>query len=131
MKVDPIVTIEEGKTLPKFKILGKISMAPNTKTGLLFVLPALSVVAFVLVIPVGQAFVYSLTPGFDDPPGWFTFNHYLNLWEDATFLESLYNTSLFTVVTIPAELIIGLTIAVMLKKKFRFRGLVRVAILFP
>ena len=131
MKVDPIVTIEKGKTLPKFKILGKISMAPNTKTGLLFVLPALSVVAFVLVIPVGQAFVYSLTPGFDDPPGWFTFNHYLNLWEDVTFLESLYNTSLFTVVTIPAELIIGLTIAVMLNKKFRFRGLVRVAILFP
>ncbi|HAT21571.1 MAG TPA: ABC transporter permease, partial [Dehalococcoidia bacterium] len=80
---------------------------------------------------VGQAFVYSLTPGFDDPPGWFTFNHYLNLWEDVTFLESLYNTSLFTVVTIPAELIIGLTIAVMLNKKFRFRGLVRVAILFP
>ena len=131
MKVEPIVTIEKGKKLPKLKILGKISMAPNTKTGLLFVLPALLVVAFVLVIPVGKAFVYSLTPGFDDPPGWFTFNHYLNLWEDVTFLESLYNTSLFTVVTIPAELIIGLTIAVMLNKKFRFRGLVRVAILFP
>ena len=38
---------------------------------------------------------------------------------------------IFTFFTIPAELIFGLVIAVLLNKEFKFRGIVRVAILFP
>ena len=102
----------------------------NTRIGYLFVLPSLLVVIFVLVYPVIQAFLYSLKPEYSENSEW-SFENYANLISDDRFVESFNNTLIFTFFTIPAELIFGLVIAVLLNKEFKFRGIVRVAILFP
>jgi len=102
----------------------------TTRIGYLFVLPSLLVVIFVLVYPVIQAFLYSLKPEYSENSEW-SFENYANLISDDRFVESFNNTLIFTFFTIPAELIFGLIIAVLLNKEFKFRGIVRVAILFP
>lgn len=102
----------------------------NTRIGYLFVLPSLLVVIFVLVYPVIQAFLYSLKPEYSENSEW-SFENYANLISDDRFVESFNNTLIFTFFTIPAELIFGLVIAILLNKEFKFRGIVRVAILFP
>ncbi|MDG2197169.1 MAG: sugar ABC transporter permease [SAR324 cluster bacterium] len=110
--------------------LDYIKLHRNTRIGYLFVLPSLLVVIFVLVYPVIQAFLYSLKPEYSENSEW-SFENYANLISDDRFVESFNNTLIFTFFTIPAELIFGLVIAVLLNKEFKFRGIVRVAILFP
>ena len=110
--------------------LDYIKLHRNTQIGYLFVIPSLLVVTFVLVYPVIQAFLYSLTPEYSEDSEW-SLENYFNLLDDDRFIESFNNTLIFTFCTIPAELLIGLVIAVLLNKEFKFRGIVRVAILFP
>lgn len=110
--------------------LDYIKLHRNTRIGYLFVIPSLLVVIFVLVYPVIQAFLYSLTPEYSEENNW-SLENYFNLLDDGRFVESFNNTLIFTFFTIPAELLIGLFIAVLLNKEFKFRGIVRVAILFP
>ena len=110
--------------------LDYIKLHRNTRIGYLFVIPSLLVVIFVLVYPVIQAFLYSLTPEYSEENNW-ALENYFDLLDDNRFIESLNNTLIFTFFTIPAELLIGLLIAVLLNKEFKFRGIVRVAILFP
>ena len=110
--------------------LDYIKLHRNTQIGYLFVLPSLLVIIFVLVYPVIQAFLYSLKPEYSENNEW-SFENYTNLISDDRFVESFNNTLIFTFFTIPAELFFGLVIAVLLNKEFKFRGIVRVAILFP
>ena len=110
--------------------LDYIKLHRNTQIGYLFVLPSLLVIIFVLVYPVIQAFLYSLKPEYSENNEW-SFENYTNLISDDRFVESFNNTLIFTFFTIPAELFFGLVIAVLLKKEIKFRGIVRVAILFP
>ncbi|MHA1214870.1 MAG: carbohydrate ABC transporter permease [Candidatus Hodarchaeales archaeon] len=63
-----------------------------------------------------------------------TFIHirnYLGLLSDQKFIKYYINTIIFTVVTVTFELFLGLIIALLLNRKFRFRGIVRAAILVP
>jgi len=53
------------------------------------------------------------------------------LWHDARFWSSLGTTLYFTVVAVSAELVLGLTFAVLLHASFRGRGLMRAAVLVP
>ena len=97
--------------------LDYIKLHRNTRIGYLFVIPSLLVVIFVLVYPVIQAFLYSLTPEYSEENNW-SLENYFNLLDDNRFIESFNNTLIFTFFTIPAELLIGLFIAVLLNKEF-------------
>lgn len=50
---------------------------------------------------------------------------------DVTFLESIYNTLFFTVISVSLELFLGLFIAMVVNSKFPGRGLMRTAMLIP
>jgi trehalose/maltose transport system permease protein len=50
---------------------------------------------------------------------------------DVTFLESIYNTLFFTVISVSLELMLGLFIAMVVNSKFPGRGLMRTAMLIP
>ena len=95
--------------------LDYIKLHRNTRIGYLFVIPSLLVVIFVLVYPVVQAFLYSLTPEYSEENNW-SLENYFNLLDDNRFIESFNNTLIFTFFTIPAELLIGISIAVLLNK---------------
>ena len=102
--------------------------------GWWMVIPAAMVVAGVLLAPTLYTLLLSLLtyePSAGETFAWAGVAHYLRLASDEEFWESLVNTLVFTLVTVPNELLIGLALAVMLNQAFRGRGLVRLAVLFP
>jgi multiple sugar transport system permease protein len=108
------------------------SLDRSRKTGWILVIPALFVVAFVLVYPVVQTIFLSF--GETELSGSATFvglKNFQRLMKTPRFWTALTNTLVFTAVTVPIELVIGLGLAVMLNKAFYGRGIVRLAVLFP
>lgn len=102
--------------------------------GWWMVIPAAIVVAGVLLAPTLYTLLLSLLtyePSAGETSAWAGVAHYIRLVSDEEFWESLVNTLVFTLVTVPSELLIGLALAVMLNQAFRGRGLVRLAVLFP
>jgi len=62
---------------------------------------------------------------------WVGLANYREIFQDARFTEALFNTALFTVVSVSIELVLGLCIALGLNQAFRGRGVVRTAVLLP
>ena len=102
------------------------------KIGWLLVIPALFVVMFVLVYPVVQTVFLSMTEtGLTGESTWVGFKNFQRTVVTARFWVAVENTLLFTAVTVPIELILGLGLAVLLNKAFYGRGIVRLSVLFP
>ena len=59
------------------------------------------------------------------------FKHYASLLNDDRFWNSLKVTFIFTLITIPVELILGVSLAVLMNEGFRGKGFARLAVLFP
>jgi multiple sugar transport system permease protein len=98
-----------------------------------FVVPALVLLAFITVYPA----VYVLYLSFQrkllifDISKFIGFGNYLFLLQDDRFWNALKNTSYFTAVSVGLELILGLSIALLLNRRFRFKGIVRAVVLIP
>lgn len=109
-------------------------MKQANRSGLYFLVPALLIIAFVLLFPIIQTVVLSLGR---NSTSIFTgyqfagFANYERLLNTPRFLESLKNTIFFTAVTVPVELVIGIGLAMILNRSFRGKGIVRMAVLFP
>ena len=103
-------------------------------TGWFILLPALIILSLVFVYPILRAFWLS----------WFTenlatqlqpvftgFGNYQRMIGDGRFWQSLWNTSVFTAISVTLELIFGLCIALVLNKSFFGRGVVRTIAIIP
>lgn len=108
--------------------------AREKRTGWFLIIPALIILALVFVYPIGRAFWLSF---FTENLGTelqavFSFPaNYVRMVNDGRFWRSLWNTTIFTAVSITLELVIGMMIALVLDKTFRGRGLVRTVALIP
>lgn len=104
------------------------------RIGWWLITPALLVLVLVFAYPIGRAFWLSLFEqnlGTELTAEFNGLGNYARLFGDGRFWRSLWNTSIFTVVSIVLELILGMAIALVLDKSFRGRGLVRTAALIP
>jgi len=100
--------------------------------GWTFAAPNLVLMTLFLFIPIVWALVISFqeTKGFGDPE-WVGLGNYVTLVNDGVFWQSLLNTVVFTIVTVPIELIGGLGLAVLLNSVIPARGLFRTMIVMP
>ncbi|WP_139492386.1 carbohydrate ABC transporter permease [Brevibacillus dissolubilis] len=64
-------------------------------------------------------------------PNYIGFSYYSSFLQDKRMWASLWNTLVFTVLSVAAELVLGLLIALLINKEFRGRGLIRASILIP
>ncbi|MDR7071176.1 multiple sugar transport system permease protein [Fictibacillus barbaricus] len=64
-------------------------------------------------------------------PNFIGFQHYKENLSDNRMWKALQNTTVFTIISVFAELVIGLAIAILINKAFIGRGLVRATILIP
>ncbi|TKD69285.1 carbohydrate ABC transporter permease [Pseudalkalibacillus hwajinpoensis] len=64
-------------------------------------------------------------------PNFIGLDHYKENLTDQRMWRSLWNTSVFTFISVLAELILGLAIALLINKAFLGRGLIRASILIP
>jgi multiple sugar transport system permease protein len=99
----------------------------------LFIAPALLVMSGVALYPLLFVLWLSLRRempifGLSHFVGW---NNYVFLWQDPRFWRSLANTLYFTVISVTAELLLGLLFALVLHRRFHGRGWVRAAVLVP
>jgi multiple sugar transport system permease protein len=64
-------------------------------------------------------------------PNFVGFKYYLQFANSPRMWNALANTTVFTVISVFLELVLGLWIAVLINKQFRGRGIVRAAVLVP
>ncbi len=97
-----------------------------------FAAPNLVLMSLFLFIPIVWALILSFqeTKGFGDPE-WIGLGNYSTLVSDPVFWQSLANTVVFTIATVPLELAGGLGLAVLLNSVLPARGLFRTMIVLP
>jgi len=103
------------------------------ESGNRFVVPALLLLSLVTVYPLIYVFYLSLQRRLliFDISRFVGLDNYIFLLRDDRFWNAMKNTAYFTVVSVSLELLFGLSIALLLNRQFRFRGLVRAIVLIP
>lgn len=97
--------------------------------------PALLVVAFVALYPLGMTVYQSFTneqflAGIT-PTEWVGLQNYRDLVSDTVFRNAVWVTIKFTVITVVVEFVLGLIIALVVNSGFKGRGLMRAVMLVP
>lgn len=98
------------------------------------IIPAFVAISITAFIPLIQTiydsfFSWSLRPGFQRE--FIGLENYIKMFQDARFLNSLWNTIYFTVLSVLLEFLIGLGVALLMNAKFKGRGFMRAAMLIP
>lgn len=107
-------------------------MRSNDK-GNKFVLPSLVLLFLVTIYPLLYVFYLSLHRRLliFDISKFVGMDNYLFLFRDDRFLTALKNTLYFTTLSVILELILGLSIALLLHRSFKAKGLMRAIVLIP
>jgi len=97
--------------------------------------PALAVVAFVAIYPLGRTIYQSFTDeqflGGLEPVRFVGLENYRELINDSFFRDSIVVTVKFTVVTVFFEFLLGMIIALVVNSGFKGRGVMRAVMLVP
>jgi len=110
----------------------RVARLRESLTGWGFIGPNLILLALFLFLPILWAVQLSFqdTQGFGDPE-WVGFDNYARLVTDPVFWQSLGNTIVFTLVTVPIDMALGLGLAVLLNSVLPARGVWRTIIVLP
>lgn len=102
--------------------------------GYLLVAPALLCIIAIALYPVLNTFklsLYYMKLQLIGLTHFIGFQNYISLFNDPRFRSASINTVIFTIVSVPLELVIGMIMTLLMNKKFKGTGLVRAAILIP
>jgi trehalose/maltose transport system permease protein len=107
----------------------------QTRLAWLLLLPALAVVAFVAIYPLGRTVYLSFTnqeflAGLE-PTKRVGLDNYHRLIHDTIFRDTVVLTIKFTVITVSIEFVLGLIIALAVNSSFKGRGVMRAIMLVP
>lgn len=100
----------------------------------LFIFPTVLVVLAVVIYPLIDSFVISLSDAVFGKTGssaFVGFQNYINLFKDDLFIKSLYITIYFTVIAVFFELIIGMIMALVLNMNLKGSGFARALLIIP
>lgn len=104
----------------------------DERTGYLMVAPALIALAVLIAYPFLLSIYFSLSDKRVGLPGHFIgLENFEALSQDSVFQQTLFNTGLYTVVSVGLKLVLGLTLAMLLEKVVRGQRLLRGIILLP
>ena len=98
-----------------------------------FLGPAFGLAAAFLLLPMVLAFVYSTAKiaALSGDTSWVGVANYATMFTDPTFYRSLVNTAVFTLLTVPLGLAIGLGLAVLFNSVLPARKLFRTIVYLP
>lgn len=137
-----MTTVEEGLAVPTGRPTDTLDPEPQRNrsvrgraqmlASLTFLGPNLVMVLLFLVVPLVWAFFLSFQKLESIGPAQYAgINNYVDLFRDSRFYETLFNTVVFTVLTVPVGMAIGLGIAVLLNGVLPGRVLFRSIIFLP
>jgi len=100
--------------------------------GLLFMLPAASILILFLAYPLGLGVWLGLTDSLIGRPGRFIgLKNFISLAHDQVFWLVVFNTTLYTVVASAFKFCIGLYLALLLDHRLPFKAMIRAIVLLP
>lgn len=99
----------------------------NKDYPILYLLPAFTVLVLLVGAPLVQNLIKSFTAGGTFP----TVRNYSKLFADRYFKRDLTNTFIWLFYTVSLEMLFGLTLAVLLNMKIRFRKFFRTIFIIP
>jgi multiple sugar transport system permease protein len=94
---------------------------------ILFVLPSILMLALLLILPMGQAFLRT----FQSDAGWGVHNYTRAIQDDHLARLALRHTFIFAALSVAGQYIIGFAVALLLNQKLPLRGMFRVLFLLP
>ena len=98
----------------------------------LFLLPNLALVGLFPLVPLVLAFVISTQKlGSLGSPQYIGIDNFITLFRDTIFWETVWNTAVFTIFTVPVGMVIGLGVALLLNSVLPGRTLYRSIIFLP
>ena len=103
------------------------------RTGWLFMLPAVVFGIVFLVVPIVMCFGFSFTDFAMLRPDAmkFTFDNYVNIFQDELFGKAIVNTIFFVVITVPVQCGVALGLALLVNKTFKGYGIFKLAYFAP
>lgn len=106
----------------------------QTRTAWLLLLPTLTIVAAVALVPLISTIYYSFTNArlaSPRPTEFVGFENYSTLLSDSVFRRAIFTTIRFAIITLVFEFALGLMIALVVNSNFKGRGPMRAAMLIP
>jgi ABC-type sugar transport system permease subunit len=107
----------------------------DRRLGYLMVAPAvvllLAVTAYPLAYNLWNSFHAENLSEITGQGGWVGLDNYTRMFQSSEFLDALLRTLAFAGISVAIETVLALGLALMLNRKFRGRGLLRVAVLIP
>ncbi|GAA4424465.1 sugar ABC transporter permease [Georgenia halophila] len=107
---------------------------PPSFAGLWYIAPSLTILLVVVVVPILMSAYYSLTDySLLGSPGWVGAENYLDLVADAGFRRALWQTFVYTAISVPLQTGLALVIAAVIARRTRnrFGAFVRSALFIP
>jgi len=103
------------------------------RTGLPLSLPWIITFGLFWIFPLGYSFIVGFTDYqlMSENWQWVGFSNYQSLLSDPDFLESLKNTAIFVLGTIPVTTIVALLMALLINRQFKGRALFRAGFFMP
>lgn len=109
-------------------------LRPRRWLGVLYVLPAVAVFALFIAYPVVETVRLSLVDwdGLAATKSFVGFDNFRELAsDDPYFWTAMKNTAIWALVSVPATILVGLVLALVLDRKLRFRNVYRSAFFLP
>jgi trehalose/maltose transport system permease protein len=104
---------------------------PEKRTAYLMILPALLVLVLIAAWPIIYAIILSLYRILPTSRTFVAFDNYATLFSDPIFYGALFNTAIFTIVSVALEFGLGLGIAIVLNRGFVGQGAARAIAIIP
>jgi trehalose/maltose transport system permease protein len=107
----------------------------EARLGLLMAAPAIATILLVAIIPLAQTIgdsLFKISLKFEDAPRPFVgLDNYASVLSDDSWFNALGVTGLVAGVSVAAELVLGMIIALLINRSFRGRGIFRASVLVP
>jgi multiple sugar transport system permease protein len=96
------------------------------------ILPALLLIAGLVAYPFGMAIYFSLSDYWVGSPGTFVgLANFRDILQNEIFRRTVYNSFVFTGIAVVLKALLGMWLAMLLFRDFRFKRLIRGAVLLP
>src|SRR5438128_7423041 len=96
------------------------------------ILPALVLIVGLVAYPFGMAIYFSLSDYWVGSPGSFVgLQNYRDILGNEIFRQTVYNSFVFTAIAVVLKCVLGVWLAMLLFRPFRFKRLIRGAVLLP
>jgi multiple sugar transport system permease protein len=121
--------------VPKRRLFGRTKRpgaAREALVGYAFVFVPMAVFLLFFIYPIGYAvYISRFDWGILGPLESLGWKNYSHLWHDSLFRRAIKNTVEYTVWVVPAQMALGLLLAVVVNQRIRFRTFFRGAFYFP